>query len=525
MKSGPAAGASTAGASAAGAVEIRALRDEDVPACAALLSRAAPGVDSQVFPDLAEWLRVFPEGGRVAVARGALCALSAGLTLLERDLDHPTLRAALTGPAPFRLQSARGAALCVPLLALAPEVFANRADVAAVVGPLLASWQALARAKNLRRVVVLLALPEDALARAELPSIEDATVLLEELLQPFSDLGFSFQEIWEQEKSSQNPWPSRWRAEWLNPAHRPTRAASDPTSGTARVALAQVSFAPVASFAELAGRWEFFLHTSASVNCDFVLFPELLTNPLLPLVPAETPAAQAARLSEFTPEFLDFFTQAAQRTRQNIVAGSILTADSDGRLHNVSYLFHRDGRVDRQLKLHITPDEAHWWGVRPGAGLKVFDTDRGRVAILICYDIEFPELSRVAAAQGASLFFVPYNTDLRTGHLRVRMCAAARCVENHVYCALSGAVGVLPGAPGADQHFAQSAILTPSDVGFPPGGIAVEAPALTESLVLQDLDLDLLRRTRAAGQVRTWFDRRTDLYQVRYRDSHGEQTI
>ncbi|MFK7929524.1 MAG: hypothetical protein AB8H79_15110, partial [Myxococcota bacterium] len=49
-------------------------------------------------------------------------------------------------------------------------------------------------------------------------------------------------------------------------------------------------------------------------------------------------------------------------------------------------VFHRDGRVEFQPKLHITPDEARWWGVQGGDLLRTFDLDCGRVGVLVCYD-------------------------------------------------------------------------------------------------------------------------------------------
>jgi predicted amidohydrolase len=188
----------------------------------------------------------------------------------------------------------------------------------------------------------------------------------------------------------------------------------------------------------------------------------------------------------------------------------------DGELVNVAHLFHRDGRIDRQHKVHITPSEQRWWGVSPGHKFEVFETDCGRIAIAICYDIEFPETARIAKANGAEILFVPYNTDLRSGHLRVRVCAHARAVENHMYVVTSGAVGNLPQVPGADIHYAQSAILTPSDIAFSRDGIGAEATPNVETMLVHDLDLRMLRSTEATGTVRPWMDRRTDLYEVRY---------
>src|SRR3546814_14301741 len=73
----------------------------------------------------------------------------------------------------------------------------------------------------------------------------------------------------------------------------------------------------------------------------------------------------------------------------NIVAGS-MPEYQDQILRNVSYLCRRDGTWDRQYKLHITPDEVAYWGVQGGAALRVFDTNVGRIGILVCYAIELP---------------------------------------------------------------------------------------------------------------------------------------
>nr|WP_315853878.1 nitrilase-related carbon-nitrogen hydrolase [Crateriforma spongiae] len=170
--------------------------------------------------------------------------------------------------------------------------------------------------------------------------------------------------------------------------------------------------------------------------------------------------------------------------------------------------------MDKQYKLHITPSEQRWWGVEAGNELGVFDTDCGKVSIQICYDCEFPELGRIAADQGANLIFVPFNTDTRSGYLRVRQCAAARCIENEVFVAIAGCTGNLPFVENADIHYAQSAILTPCDVTFARDGIGAQANENIETVIIHDVDLELLRRHRIGGTVRNWNDRRTDLYDV-----------
>jgi len=140
------------------------------------------------------------------------------------------------------------------------------------------------------------------------------------------------------------------------------------------------------------------------------------------------------------------------------------------------------------------------------------------VAILLGYDVQFPELGRMATDKGAQILFVPFNTDERASYLRTRYCAQSRCVENHVYAAMAGCVGNLPFVPNADIHYAQSGIYTPSDIAFPRDGIAGETTANVEAVLVHDVDLELLKRQRVRGTVRNWADRRPELYSVSYRD-------
>ncbi|MFO7568001.1 MAG: carbon-nitrogen hydrolase family protein [Enhygromyxa sp.] len=305
--------------------------------------------------------------------------------------------------------------------------------------------------------------------------------------------------------------------EWLNPDFVP-REQTAPDS--VRVATVNYQMRTISSFEEFSTQCEFFIDTAADYHCDFVLFPELLTNQLLGLLPPERPAMQARKLDRFTAQYVDYFHASAIKYNINVIAGSHLTVEN-GRLFNIAYLFHRNGRIEKQYKLHITPAEKRWWGVEPGDQVSVFETDMGKVAILICYDVEFPEIARIATSRGAEILFVPYNTDIRAAHIRVRSCAAARCIENHVYSVLSGPIGNLPQVEGADIHYAQAAILTPSDIHFPRDGIAAQATENVEALIIHDLDMAVLRRTRRLGSVRPWLDRRTDLYEVVSRDEQG----
>ncbi len=310
--------------------------------------------------------------------------------------------------------------------------------------------------------------------------------------------------------------------EWLNEDYAPPdRRHQRRLIETVRVASVQFQLRPVTSFDDFARQVEFFVDVAADVRCDFVLFPELITLELLSTLDDVSPGEGARQLSKYTDSVTELFGNLALAYNTNIIGGSHFVHEH-GRLTNVSFLFRRDGTIAQQEKIHPTPNERRWWGVQGGEGLTVFDTDRGKIAILICYDAEFPELARIAAYQGAMLFFVPYNTQDRMGHIRVRTCAQARAIENDVYVVTAGCVGNLPLVDNADIHYAQSAILTPSDVGFARDGVAAQAQANVETVLVHDVDLQMLRRHRRTGAVRPYTDRRTDLYGIVDKDG-GER--
>lgn len=303
--------------------------------------------------------------------------------------------------------------------------------------------------------------------------------------------------------------------EWINYSH----SGKFERNHYVRVSAVQYQMRALRDFEEFGKHCEFFVDIASDYRSDFVVFPEMLTLQLLTFLPKKKNPADAIRsLDAFTPRYEKMFTDLAIKYNINIIGGSHFVVE-DGHLYNVSYLFRRDGTFDRQYKVHITPHEKKWWGIKGGNKIQVFDTDRGKVAILICYDSEFPELARIAVSKGAKIIFVPFNTDDRRAYLRVRYCSQARAIENQVYVVITGCVGNLPDVENLDVHYAQSAIFTPSDVEFHREGIASEATPNTETLIYQDLDLNLLKRNRELGSVQTWNDRKQGFYRLNYEEN------
>ena len=185
----------------------------------------------------------------------------------------------------------------------------------------------------------------------------------------------------------------------------------------------------------------------------------------------------------------------------NIIGGSLPLLEN-GKLYNVSYLCRRDGTWDVQYKIHITPSEVNDYGMVGGNKVKVFETDVAKIGILICYDSEFPELSRMMADEGMQVLFVPFSTDMQNGYMRVRVCSQARAVENECYVAIAGSVGNLPKVKNMDIQFAQSAVFSPSDYSFPNNAIIAEATPNTEMTMIADVNLNLLKELHNHGSVR-----------------------
>jgi predicted amidohydrolase/GNAT superfamily N-acetyltransferase len=301
--------------------------------------------------------------------------------------------------------------------------------------------------------------------------------------------------------------------EWPNLDYVPMQIKRYITSKKVRICVVQYQMRSIKSFREFETQCEYFVDVASGYKSDFVLFPEIFTLQLLSFLPNERPGIAVRKLAEYTPRYLKLFTNLSIKHNINIIGGSHYTKEGDD-IYNIAYLFRRDGSIEKQYKIHITPNERKWWGVKPGDKIEVFETDRGKINIQICYDVEFPELSRIATQKGAEIIFVPFCTDERYGYLRVRYCAQARCIENGVYAVIAGNVGNLPFVENMDIQYAQSGIYTPSDFQFTRDAVAAECTPNIETVIIHDIDLELVKRHRFSGSTLNWKDRRNDLYEV-----------
>jgi len=306
--------------------------------------------------------------------------------------------------------------------------------------------------------------------------------------------------------------------EWNNPDYLPRKTRRIYTRALpVRISVIQYMMKKIKSFEEFETQCEYFIDASSNFHSDFAVFPETFTMQLLSFIKEQVPSKQIKKVAEYTEKYINLFSMLAVKYNINIVGGSHFVEEGNC-IYNVAYLFRRDGTIDKQYKIHITPDERRWWGVQPGNGIHVFDTDCGKISILISYDILFPELARIAVDKGAQIIFTPFSTEDQQGYLRVRYCSQARAVENQVYTVIAGTVGNLSHVPHMDVQYAQSGIFSPSDFTFSSNGIVGECNPNIETIVVGEVDLESLRRNRNVGTETPLKDRRTDYYQIITKD-------
>ncbi|WP_176503228.1 carbon-nitrogen hydrolase family protein [Cobetia sp. 5-11-6-3] len=307
--------------------------------------------------------------------------------------------------------------------------------------------------------------------------------------------------------------------EWNNILFEPVERVLESRKTMIRVGAVQWQMRKFDCVESVLQQVEYYVDALSDYQSDFAVFPELFNTPLIGLLEDQSDPVRCIRfLAGFTERFKQEISRMAVAYNINIVAGSMVEVGDDNELYNVTYLCHRDGEIDRQAKLHITPQERRDWIIKGGDELAVFETDAGRIGMLICYDVEFPELSRLLADQDMDILMVPFWTDTKNSYLRVRHCAQARAIENECYVVVCGSVGNLPSIESLDIQYSQSAVFSPSDFSFPHDAVMAETTPNTEMIMFSDLDLERLKVVRSEGSVTNLKDRRKDLFDLRLRD-------
>lgn len=503
-------------------IRTRRWREEDIPAIVACQRAAYPNFAEKDLCHPRHYkmqLAAFPEGQVLAECDGEVVGYAASL-IVQLDDDSPWHSyMEITGDGTFSTHTPSGDTLYGADIAVHPDYRGK-----GVAAKLYSERKKVMRRFNLRRMVAGGRIPgyskyagrmtpEEYIERVKSGELRDMA------LTAHLKAGYEVRGVHMDYLSDEASLNYATFIEMKNPEYKPERRkiAAAPIRKPVRkvrVCLAQYEMRRVRNWEEFEQQVEFFVTTADEYHCHFLVFPELFTAQLFSMMDKTLDAIEAVkRLADMGDRFREMMKGMAKRTGIFIIGGSHPAPVGD-ELRNVSWLFTPSGNVYSQEKLHITPSERESWGLQPGEDLKLFDTGLARIGIQVCYDIEFPETSRLLTLAGAEIIFVPFSTDERRAYQRIRFCSQGRAIENAIYVCLTGNVGNLSNVESFLINYGQAVVCTPSDFAFPSSAIAAEADPNAETVIIADLDLGALSQEREMGSVTQLRDRRFDLYAI-----------
>lgn len=499
-------------------VEIRNLQKEDYDQLASSFTRVyADGSDVFWTPkQIDKLIRIFPEGQIVVVVDGKIVGCALSIIVNYDDVKNDHTYAQVTGNETFDTHTRKGNILYGIEVFIHPDYRGLR-----LARRMYEYRKELCEKLNLKAIMFGGRLPNyHKYAEQMRPKEYIDKVRQREIVDPV--LLFQLSNDFHVRKVMRNYLPndeeSRHYAcllQWDNIYYQaPTEEYILPKT-TVRVGIVQWQMRSYKTLDDLFEQVEFFVDSVSGYQSDFVLFPEYFNAPLMARFNDVSESEAIRGLAQYTDEIRDRFIALAIKFNINIITGSMPQIKDDGQLYNVGFLCRRDGTYEMYEKLHVTPDEMKCWGLSGGKTIRTFETDCAKIGVLICYDVEFPELSRIMASEGMQILFVPFLTDTQNAYSRVQVCAHARAIENECFVVIAGSVGNLPKVHNMDIQYARSGVFTPCDFAFSTDGRRAEATPNTEMILISDINLNLLNELHTYGSVRNLKDRRSDLYEVR----------
>lgn len=165
-----------------------------------------------------------------------------------------------------------------------------------------------------------------------------------------------------------------------------------------------------------------FIAEAGNNKADIVCLPEAMTM-------AGTGLNYVSAAEPVPGPTTSYLGDVAKKHNLYIVAGIL---EKEGNVvYNTAVLIDRKGSLAGKYRKVCLPREEIEGGITPGTDFPVFDTDFGRIGIMICWDVTFPEVARALALKGAEIILMP----IWGGNLTL---AQARAIENQIYLVTSG---------------------------------------------------------------------------------------
>jgi omega-amidase len=249
---------------------------------------------------------------------------------------------------------------------------------------------------------------------------------------------------------------------------------------------------------------EAMLSAAAKANCQVAILPEMFNCPYQ--------SELFNQYAEIYPEGDTFKMLAQVAAKENIVVvgGSVPEKDEQGNIYNTSFIFDEQGSLlGRHRKIHLFDVEIAGGTVfkesrilSPGQDITLVKAAGLTLGVGICYDIRFPELSRLMTLAGADLLIFPAVFGMTTGPAHWELLMRSRAVDNQVFV-----VGAAPAnfAEAPYQTYGHSMVVDP-------WGRVLSVADAEENILIVKIDLEVLNKVR--GELPLLKHRRTDIYEV-----------
>jgi predicted amidohydrolase len=270
-----------------------------------------------------------------------------------------------------------------------------------------------------------------------------------------------------------------------------------------KIAAAAYPLTDLASFADFEAKLTDWVTEAAEAGAELLVFPEYGAMELSSLGGRAVSMDIEAALHEVARHqpAVDALYCALAAKHNLYILGASGPCFTGTRPSNRAVFYGPTGILGFQDKQIMTRFERETWDVIPDGPLSLFDTPLGKIGVMICYDSEFPLLSRRLIEAGAEILLVPSCTDSQAGFTRVRLGAMGRALENQCITVHSPTVGPCAFCPAVDENHGSAAIYGPPDRGFPPTGIFAETGYDQAGWVYAEVDLAAIHALRRDGGV------------------------
>ena len=270
-----------------------------------------------------------------------------------------------------------------------------------------------------------------------------------------------------------------------------------------KIKIAAIQMPTVADKMENVRTVKTYLEKIKDENPDFVILPEMFCCPYqtenFPIYAEEEGGPIWQQLSAYAKQYGVY-----------LIGGSMPEKDAEGNVYNTCYVFDREGKqIGKHRKVHLFDID-----VKGGQTFKesdtltagdsdtVFDTEFGKIGVMLCFDIRFPELSRMMVNDGARIVFVPAAFNMTTGPAHWELSFRTRALDNQIYM-----VGCAPARDVSAGYISWG-----HSIVTDPWGRVTGMLDENEGILLAELDMDYEEQVRE--ELPLLKSRRKDIYQL-----------